>query len=539
MDDSTFKEIGRFLNDIEHNANSHPDMLAFLFAALALGIQVGTWDQSGGAWKLEDQHQAVSMGDVFIAASMQALRMSSFMSRPTLLTIQALVIMSPYLTNSGRFLDAWTLFGTTIRLAHSIGLHRNPRFLEPAPPLRECATRQTLWWWILHMDQQYSMTLGRPLGISGIGDCPPPEPLTTDPTILRLSEFVDHFTILARQILNSDGLSNLKIDEFTNKLQSLWDTLPEMLQFDEGWIEENRNVPEWPLNVMAAIYSGKIHNYIILLNRQRLENTQRSESPVVSPAALNSPHLNYPFPGGQQSFASQYYTPQQYQSAYQPSYAPHGPQRSRSRRDSHPYPPSHSSHSTNGHSPATTPSSSSPPSAVHPATSATSPIPRGRPLVLHSSTFLLNTILFLSRREPCALIVWGVCQAAFNAGMILILDAIECGRSERTVENLRKVQAAWRVFKGLEEGGVHRLAGLARRRVEEGLGRCREAWSGQQQRQQQEARGAMGGGVVGAEGVMGATGMMLLEDHGLQAFRPEGYAPLRWDMVGGELGRRG
>ena len=175
------------------------------------------------------------------------------MSRPTLLGIQTLIMMGPYLTNSGRFLDAWTLFGTTVRLAHSIGLHRNPKFLDPAPPLRECTLRQTLWWWMLHMDQQYSVTLGRPLGISGFGDCPPPEPLTTNPTMLRLGEFINQFTILARQVLSSDGLMNvMKIDEFTDKMIGLWDTMPASLQFNESWTQQTTNLPEWPLEVISA-----------------------------------------------------------------------------------------------------------------------------------------------------------------------------------------------------------------------------------------------------------------------------------------------
>ncbi|KAK5277585.1 hypothetical protein LTR16_009600, partial [Cryomyces antarcticus] len=96
------------------------------------------------------------------------------------------------------------------------------------------------------------MTLGRPLGISGIGDCPPAEPLTTNPTILRLSEFINQFTVLARQILSNAALSNLKIDEFTDKLLSLWDTMPELLQFDEGWLEEGKVIPEWPLDALAT-----------------------------------------------------------------------------------------------------------------------------------------------------------------------------------------------------------------------------------------------------------------------------------------------
>lgn len=184
---------------------------------------------------------------------MQALRIASFMSRPTLCAIQTLVMIGPYLTNSGRFLDAWTLFGTTVRLAHSVGLHRKPSLLDPAPSIRESATRQTLWWWILHMDQQYSVTLGRPLGISGIGDCPPPSPLTTNQTMLRLGEFIDKFTILARQILASNDMMNIStIDGFTEKLIGLWDTMPEALQFTEHWIQPKTQLPEWPLDVMAV-----------------------------------------------------------------------------------------------------------------------------------------------------------------------------------------------------------------------------------------------------------------------------------------------
>ena len=43
------------------------------------------------------------------------------MNRPTLLVVQALLMMGPYLTNSGKFLDASALFGETVRLAQSIG----------------------------------------------------------------------------------------------------------------------------------------------------------------------------------------------------------------------------------------------------------------------------------------------------------------------------------------------------------------------------------------------------------------------------------
>jgi hypothetical protein len=257
----TKSEVERFLDDPRRNAQMCPDTLALLFAAIALGGQHSVWDRSGGQWGANAMRFEVAKGNIYIAAAKQALRLASFMHRPSLVGIQALLMIGPYLTNSGRFLDAWTLFGTTIRLAHSIGLHRHPKYLDPAPPTQqECSIRQTLWWWMLHMDEQYSMTLGRPLGISSIGDCPPPHELTTDARMLRFSEFINYFTILARQILSSERLTNAKIDEFTDSLRGLLDTMPEMLQFDKSWLLPETEIPEWPSSAMAA---GKLRGGIL------------------------------------------------------------------------------------------------------------------------------------------------------------------------------------------------------------------------------------------------------------------------------------
>ena len=154
--------------------------------------------------------------------------------------------------------------------------------------------------------------------------------------------------------------------------------------------------------------------------------------------------------------------------------------------------------------------------------------------------------------------------------MILLLDAIETGPTELSRNNVSKVHVCWRVFKGLEEQGVHKLAVLARRRVGEGLGRVHETWTTKDTDRRGEAgRDAGNGNTSGAskaginrmkaaqmggrasyenghdvpdmlgygDAVMGNTGMLLLEDPGLQAFRPEGFVPLKWDMVGGDLGR--
>ena len=189
-------------------------------------------------------------------------------------------------------------------------------------------------------------------------------------------------------------------------------------------------------------------------------------------------------------------------------------------------------------------------------------MPRGRPAVIASSVALLTAFVFYSKREQQALICWSICQGAFNASMILLLDAIETGPAESSRNNLRKVHVCWRVFKGLEEHGVHKLAALARRRVGEGLETVQQVWTGKimndeseqsrshqgagmeeaheskrygirtAQRIGQDAASALGYG----DAVMGNTGMLLLEDPGLQAYRQEGFVPLKWNMVGGDLG---
>ncbi|KAF2678841.1 hypothetical protein K458DRAFT_394485 [Lentithecium fluviatile CBS 122367] len=486
----TRSEVERFLSDPWHNAKMCPDMLALLFAALALGAQHSAWDKSGGRWNAETMKKEMDKGNVYIAAAMQALRMASFMHKPTLLGIQALIMIGPFLTNSGRFLDAWTLFGTTIRLAHSIGLHRDHKYLDPAPPTqRECSIRQTLWWWMLHMDQEYSMTLGRPLGISGRGDCRPPLELTTNPTMLRFGEFVNQFTLLARQILSSDCLTNARIDEFTDFLKGLLDTMPEMLQFDESWLDERKEIPEWPLGAMAAVFYCKTHTYLILLNRQRSEKqTAQPYSHQASPVAKT---------------ASSYFHP------------------------ANPAAPCQSS-------------PASPKASL-----------RGRALVLSSSEDLLTVFLFFHARVPAALICWTMGQQAFNSCMILLLDAMEMGDLSR----IGKVEKAYVVFLQLQNNGVHELATLAVERISWGLaelGRMKnQAGAGGRMQPVVSARHGLPGrdsdiqGAAKSEAmqtgvmhdtVMGNTGMLLLEDPGLQAFVPEAFAPLTWALGKGGQG---
>lgn len=149
------------------------------------------------------------------------------------------------------------------------------------------AIRKNIWWWMLHMDQHYSMALGRPLAISSIGDCPAPDPMSTEPLAQSISNHIPRFTILARQILSAEYLGNEQIDSFSHELLALKQTLPEAVNFNETWLNKEKTVPGWPLDIQAGMLHAKIHNLLILLNRQRLDDTRRDSK---AESSMNPPN---------------------------------------------------------------------------------------------------------------------------------------------------------------------------------------------------------------------------------------------------------
>jgi hypothetical protein len=150
--------------------------------------------------------------------------------------------------------------------------------------------------------------------------------------------------------------------------------------------------------------------------------------------------------------------------------------------------------------------------------------------------------------------------------MILILDALETGDMRR----IRRVEQAYAIFDELDKKGVHKLANLAVERISWGLHQLQKMKSAPGGHQAADVSGTpmtassmvvqnSGGDEVmqgpatyrnsgatscGSEAttysgeiqdtVMGNTGMILLEDPGLQSFVPEAFSPFTWVMAGDE-----
>lgn len=173
-------------------------------------------------------------------------------------------------------------------------------------------------------------------------------------------------------------------------------------------------------------------------------------------------------------------------------------------------------------------------------------IPRGRELVINSSMQILKAFMFFHSRNPGVLICWTMGQQAFNACMILLLDAWETDSDL----NLWLVEQVFVVFRELEKHGVHTLADVAAQRISDwylkigqryeerrnsiATGSVSSRRSSTQQQQMMQPSLALDTATMSdwsGDTVMGNTGMFLLEDPGLQAFLPSSFQPLGWNMA--------
>lgn len=64
-DNTTKREVLRFLDNADENAEKHPDMLALVFATLATGIQLGVYDRNGSLWVRGATEKATRQADVY------------------------------------------------------------------------------------------------------------------------------------------------------------------------------------------------------------------------------------------------------------------------------------------------------------------------------------------------------------------------------------------------------------------------------------------------------------------------------------------
>jgi hypothetical protein len=140
--------------------------IGLLFAALASGCQCS--DTSAKELDLTSR--------VFVCCSFECLRLTNFLSNPSLENIQTLLILGNVISNTMNAGVAWALLGMTNRLAQVLGLHRPSRESTPQATKNE---RTKTAWTILWQESLLSITFDRSPSSTSL-DIPDPKLLPYD-----------------------------------------------------------------------------------------------------------------------------------------------------------------------------------------------------------------------------------------------------------------------------------------------------------------------------------------------------------------------
>jgi hypothetical protein len=137
----------------EEKGKSDGNLVAMVFAMLAMGTQfISTTPPK------ERQQTA----EFYVSAAHQSLRMSSYLNKPSVRSIQAMVLITYFLINDNHASDGWAFAGILIRQAYAMGLHRDPNIVCPNASNFEKQLRRKLWQAVLLQDTFLTVLLSLP-----------------------------------------------------------------------------------------------------------------------------------------------------------------------------------------------------------------------------------------------------------------------------------------------------------------------------------------------------------------------------------------
>ncbi|KAL6232085.1 hypothetical protein BDW75DRAFT_27970 [Aspergillus navahoensis] len=122
--------------------------LGLLFAVLASGCQSS--DLPGKERELSSQ--------VYVCCSYQCLRMTNFLSQPTIEAIQTLLVIGNVLSYNMNPGISYVLLGMTLRMGLALGLHVESSHFSTAERYR----RRHVWWSMAWQDSHFSLSYDRP-----------------------------------------------------------------------------------------------------------------------------------------------------------------------------------------------------------------------------------------------------------------------------------------------------------------------------------------------------------------------------------------
>ncbi|KAK4868645.1 hypothetical protein LT330_006847 [Penicillium expansum] len=142
---------GEYLADPDHAQKPFGVTIAYLgllFAILASGCQSSDY----GSKERELTSQ------VYVCCSYQCLRMTNFLSQPTIEAIQTLLVIGNVLSYNMNPGISYVLLGMTLRMGLALGLHVESSRFSSAERYR----RRHVWWSMAWQDSHFSLSYDRP-----------------------------------------------------------------------------------------------------------------------------------------------------------------------------------------------------------------------------------------------------------------------------------------------------------------------------------------------------------------------------------------
>lgn len=135
--------------------SNHRDgsLVALVFVMLAMGTQFVA---------IPSPDQKEQTAEFYISAAHQALRVINYLGRPSIRTMQTMVLMIYFLMNDNHASDAWAFAGILTRHASALGINRNPAAIKPHTSPFEKQQRLKLWQAVLFQDTFFTIILKLP-----------------------------------------------------------------------------------------------------------------------------------------------------------------------------------------------------------------------------------------------------------------------------------------------------------------------------------------------------------------------------------------
>lgn len=162
---------------------THDDIpgLAVLLAILAIGA---------GEGDAQDTSDDAEAGLAYITAGFGLV--AHLIARPYLRSVQALLLLAVGLRLRARDGQAWYLLGQAVRIAHSIGLHRQIATVgDDNNNNGDSTLRSRVWWSFYALEKMMELETGRPSAISD------DEPLPLPPVVTDASDIFPPWVALA------------------------------------------------------------------------------------------------------------------------------------------------------------------------------------------------------------------------------------------------------------------------------------------------------------------------------------------------------